>query len=106
MNDQVVSMASAVHYVHPDKPPEPWVNEVAVVPSYQTRGIGRQLLQALFARGHTPGCSEAWVGTEKDNVAARRLYAAVGGTEQLIVYVTFRLVPEVCGMAPQASPNQ
>ena len=80
MDDQVVSMASAVHYVHPDKPPEPWVNEIAVAPSYQTRGIGRQLLQTLFAHGHALGCSEVWVGTEKYNVAARRLYAAVGGT--------------------------
>ena len=29
---QVVGMASAVHYVHPDKPPELWINEVRVGP--------------------------------------------------------------------------
>jgi hypothetical protein len=31
--DLVVGMASAVHYVHPDKPPELWVNEVGVAPA-------------------------------------------------------------------------
>ena len=56
---QVVGMASAVHYVHPDKPPELWINEVAVAPSHHHRGIGRQLLDALFARGRTLGCQEA-----------------------------------------------
>jgi ribosomal protein S18 acetylase RimI-like enzyme len=87
----VVGMASAVHYVHPDKPPELWVNEVGVAPTHQGRGIGRQLMQTLFDRGRELGCREAWVGTEHDNVAARRLYASVGGTEASAVIVTFRL---------------
>ncbi len=87
----VVGMASAVHYVHPDKPPELWVNEVGVAPSHQQQGIGQQLLRALFSRGRELGCTEAWLGTEVDNAAARRLYAAVGGSEQPMVYVTFDL---------------
>jgi GNAT superfamily N-acetyltransferase len=94
IGEQAVGMASALHYVHPDKPPELWVNEVGVAPSHQGQGIGRQLLQALFARGHELGCAEAWLGTEESNTAARRLYAAVGGKEQPMVYVTFRLVSE------------
>ncbi len=88
---QLIGMASAVHYVHPDKPTELWINEVAVTPAYQDRGIGRQLLQALFARGRELGCVEAWVGTDHTNIAARRMYAAVGGKEQSILYVTFSL---------------
>lgn len=43
----VVGMASGVHYVHPDKPPELWVNEVGVAPTHQNQGLGRQLLRAL-----------------------------------------------------------
>ena len=89
--EQVVGMASAVHYVHPDKPPELWVNEVGVAPSYQGMGIGKRLLAALFAQGKSLGCAEAWVGTEESNVAARRLYAAAGGKEEMMVYVTFKL---------------
>ncbi len=93
---QVVGMASAVHYVHPDKPPELWINEVAVAPSHRHRGIGRQLLDALFARGRTLGCQEAWVLTEQNNAAARGLYGAVGGVEapEPVVMVTFALATQ------------
>ena len=90
----VVGMASAVHYIHPDKPPELWVNEVGVAPSYRRQGIGKKLLQALFDHGRVLGCSEAWLGTEEANIAARRLYAAVGGQEGPMIQVTFRLAAE------------
>ena len=91
LGNQVIGMASAVHYVHPDKPPEMWVNEVSVAPPHRQRGIGRQLVAALFSRGRELGCKEAWLGTEELNTAARRLYASVGGVEQSMVYVTFDL---------------
>jgi aminoglycoside 6'-N-acetyltransferase I len=89
--DLVVGKASAVHYVHPDKPPELWVNEVGVAPAYRSRGIGRALLEALFQRGKELGCAEAWLGTEPKNAAARRLYLAAGGEEEPMVMFTFRL---------------
>lgn len=78
---RVVGFASAVHYVHPDKPPELWVNEVGVAPSYQRRGLAKQLLRAVFDAGRAAGCRVAWVLTERSNVPAMRLYAAVGGGE-------------------------
>jgi aminoglycoside 6'-N-acetyltransferase I len=100
----VVGMASGVHYVHPDKPPELWVNEVGVAPQYQNRGVGRQLLQALFARGREVGCAKGWVGTEVGNAAARRLYRAVGGVEDAepFVLVSFELGDSA---APDAEPH-
>jgi aminoglycoside 6'-N-acetyltransferase I len=90
---RVVGMASGVHYVHPDKPPELWVNEVGVSEPYRGRGIGRRLLHALFERGRALGCAEAWVGTDVSNTAARRLYKSAGGVEDVepFVMVTFRL---------------
>jgi aminoglycoside 6'-N-acetyltransferase I len=97
IDGEVVGMASAVHYLHPDKPPELWINEVGVAPSHQSRGIGRQLLQALFARGRELGCEEAWLGTEPGNIAARRMYAAIGGQEAAMVYVMFPLTAEAPG---------
>ena len=75
----VVGMTTAVHYVHPDKPPELWINEVGVAPSHQGRGLGRSLLGALLDHGAGLGCAQAWVLTEPSNTAARRLYAAAGG---------------------------
>jgi GNAT superfamily N-acetyltransferase len=89
----VVAMATALHYIHPDKPPELWVNEVGVAPTHQGRGIGRQTLAALLAHAKTLGCQEAWVLTSTDNAAARRMYAAVGGREEAEspVMITFDL---------------
>jgi ribosomal protein S18 acetylase RimI-like enzyme len=43
--DRLVGFASAVHYIHPDKPPELWINEVGVAPSHQGRGIGRAIME-------------------------------------------------------------
>ncbi len=81
--EQVVGIASALqHYVHPDKPPELYISEVGVAPAYRNQGVGRGLLKALLAHGKTLGCAEAWLGTERTNTAARRMYAAVGGEEE------------------------
>lgn len=75
----VVGFASAVHYVHPDKPPELWINEVGVAPSHQRQGVARQLLEALLNLGSRLGCVQAWVLTNATNTAAVRLYEAAGG---------------------------
>ena len=77
----VVGFVSAVHYVHPDKPAELWINEVGVAPTHQRRGLARQLLAAMLAHGRTLGCAEAWVATEEGNAPARALYAAAGGED-------------------------
>jgi len=75
----VVGMASGVHYVHPDKPPQLFINEVGVASTHQGRGIGRHVLDALLEHGRRLGCSEAWVLTDESNSIARKLYAAAGG---------------------------
>lgn len=96
----VVGFAPGVHYVHPDKPPELWINEVGVAPSHRRRGLGRALLRTMFARARELGCREAWVLTSPANGAAVRLYESVGGSDMADapVMFTFRLDPE---MAPQ-----
>ena len=80
--DWVVGMASGVHYVHPDKAPQLFINEIAVAPLYQGQGIGRRLMERLLDRGRELGCRGAWLGTERSNTAARRCYAAAGGVEE------------------------
>jgi aminoglycoside 6'-N-acetyltransferase I len=91
----VVGFASAVHYVHPDKPPEVWVNEVGVAPPYRCRGIAGGLLNALFEVARSLGCAEAWVLTDRENTPAMRLYASLGGEEAPAdqVMFTFRFDP-------------
>ena len=87
----VVGMASGVHYLHPDKPNQFWINEVGVAGRARRRGFAKRLLEALFARARELGCREAWVATEKDNEVARRLYRSVGGSEEEVVHATFDL---------------
>jgi ribosomal protein S18 acetylase RimI-like enzyme len=87
--DRVVGMVSALHYVHPDKAPQLWINEIGVAPSHRRRGIGRLLLDAILAHGRTLGCTEAWLGTEETNVAAQRLYGSAGGAAEAFVLYEF-----------------
>jgi ribosomal protein S18 acetylase RimI-like enzyme len=76
----VVGFASAVTYVHPDKPqPELWINEVGVAPTHHRRGIGRELLAALLEVGRREHCSEAWVLADRSNTGAQQFYASLGG---------------------------
>lgn len=66
---------------------------MGVSPAYQNKGIGKQLLDALFAHAKNLGCQEAWVLTSWDNTPARRLYKSRGGHEEpeRPVYFTFDL---------------
>ena len=83
----LVGMISAVHYVHPDKAPQLFINEVGVAPSHHRRGIARALLDAMLQHGRTLGCTEAWVGTEETNAAANGLYRSAGGApEPFVLY--------------------
>ena len=52
-NDQMVGMASAFHYIHPDKNTELFINEVGVMDELQNRGIGTRLMEFLvdFGKG-------------------------------------------------------
>jgi GNAT superfamily N-acetyltransferase len=89
---QVIGFASAVHYVHPDKPPELWINEVGVAQSHQGRGVGKAVMRTVLQHGKDLGCREAWVLTDRANHAAMRLYASTGGEEsrdELVMFTFF-----------------
>ena len=78
-NGSVIGFVSAVHYIHPDKPTELWVNEVAVSPTYQNKGIGKTLMKETLQFGRELGCVNAWVLTDKENLPANSLYKSAGG---------------------------
>lgn len=87
----VVGMITAVDYIHPDKPRQLWINEVGVATAHQRVGIGRDLLHAMLEHGRVLGCTEAWLGTEHDNAAARGLYENTGGHAEPFVLYSFDL---------------
>lgn len=76
----VVGFASGVDYIHPDKPAQMFINEVGTADTHRQRGIARAVLAALLEHARAIGCSEAWVLTDHENRAARRLYGGQGGT--------------------------
>jgi len=89
----VVGFASGVHYVHPDKPAELWINEVGVAPTHRRQGLGERLLRTLFEEARRLGCTEAWVLTSPANQGALKLYESAGGRrmEDPPEMFTFRL---------------
>ncbi len=85
----VVGMASAVHYVHPDKPPQMFINEVGVSKAHEGQGIGKRLMAALLQRAAELGCTEAWTATEPENLRAQALYAKAGGVKDPTPFVMY-----------------
>lgn len=91
----VVGMASGVHYVHPDKDPQMFINEVGVSAAYEGQGLGKRLLAALLQRASELGCTEAWAATEPENQRAQALYVKAGGVRDQPPFVmfTFSITP-------------
>jgi aminoglycoside 6'-N-acetyltransferase I len=78
---EVVGQVAAVIHRHPDMADELYIDNLGVTPALQRRGIGRRLMDAVFALGRARGCEEAWVATEFDNRPARALYTRLGPVE-------------------------
>jgi GNAT superfamily N-acetyltransferase len=100
--DCVVGFASAVDYVHPDKPRALWINEVSVAERLRGRGIGKRLICKLLGHARALGCFEAWVLTDAGSPGACTLYRGLGGSQDgtdLIMF-SFDLCPTSEAQAP------
>ena len=86
-----VGQCAAVLHRHPDKPIELYIDEVGTASTHRRLGIGKRLLDAMFAWGRELGCREAWLGTEHDNAAANGLYRKAGGRHDAIMSYEFDL---------------
>ena len=89
VDGEIVGMASGVHYIHPDKRPEMFINEAGVDPARQGKGIGRKLIAKLCDHAKYLACASAWVLTEPGNTAANKAYAAAGGNRDEESYVMY-----------------
>jgi aminoglycoside 3-N-acetyltransferase I len=58
---------------------EMFLYEIEVAEEFQRRGIGKALIEKLKEICAEKGIVEMFVGTEKDNFAARKLYSSTGG---------------------------
>jgi len=57
---------------------EACIHNVAVHPGWQRQGLGRSLLHAALAAAHSLGACRCCLEVRESNLAARRLYAALG----------------------------
>jgi ribosomal protein S18 acetylase RimI-like enzyme len=88
---EVVGQARGMIHLHPDAPDELYIDNLGVAPAFQRQGVGTKLMKALLKAGKEQGCEEAWVGTETDNEAARKLYEALGDNGAISVFFTYKL---------------
>jgi len=90
----VVGMISAVRYLHPDKAPSLWINEVGVGDAWLRRGIAKRLMGVMLDKSEALGCEAAWLGTEPDNGPALALYRSVSGKEESGVWFAWDTEPD------------
>lgn len=85
----VIAQVAAVIHRHPDKATELYIDEVAVAEPWRRQGLASEMLRRMFAHGKMLGCEEAWLGTEPDNEAARKLYEGLQGepAETFVMYL-------------------
>lgn len=88
---EVIGQARGMIHHHPDMEDELYIDNLGVAPSFQRQQIGTRLIKALLKSGKEQGCREAWVGTEQDNEAARKLYESFGDSGELVVFFTYKL---------------
>jgi aminoglycoside 6'-N-acetyltransferase I len=93
-SDVTVGQIRAMVQHQPDAPPVLYIDNLAVTEAYQSRGIGRRLVQSALAWGADMGCDAAWVATELDNYAALALYSAFESEPmERVAYCQLRLGP-------------
>ena len=54
------------------------IHDLAVLPAYRGRGVGRQLLEQVERKGRQLGCCKLTLEVREDNHPAQHLYSRVG----------------------------
>ena len=93
---------SATEILHPDKPMELFLNELAVIEDWRRRGVATALLDALERLAVAQGAAQIWVLTDEMNAAAVATYRRAGGTWNGEHSIMFEIEPTGRGgTAPQ-----
>ncbi|HEU4832187.1 MAG TPA: GNAT family N-acetyltransferase [Actinomycetota bacterium] len=79
VDGESAGIVSATEILHPDKPTELFLSELAVVSAKRHRGAATALLAELKLVARERGCASIWVLTSEDNEAAVATYRGAGG---------------------------
>jgi N-acetylglutamate synthase-like GNAT family acetyltransferase len=67
-----------------------FMNDMAVLPTYQRKGVGAELLEAILKRAHQLNLVSLMVNTQRGNDQARAFYAASGFAQSHIMLLKMR----------------
>jgi ribosomal protein S18 acetylase RimI-like enzyme len=79
LDGRPAGFVSAVEVLHPDKPPELFLDEIAVIERARRKGVARALIEELKELAAELGCISVWVLTDESNEPAMHLYRTTGG---------------------------
>ncbi|MBL8214149.1 MAG: GNAT family N-acetyltransferase [Bryobacterales bacterium] len=68
---------------------EIFLYDIAVLPEYQRRGLGRQLVEALREQAAAEGITTIWVPADNEDTHALDFYQALGGEPAPVTIFTF-----------------
>ncbi len=66
------------------------ISDMAVLPTYQRRGVGAELLEAAMRAATEAGLRSLWVDQQRANDQARAFYAALGFKERDLLQIKLR----------------
>jgi ribosomal protein S18 acetylase RimI-like enzyme len=72
-----------------------YIFDIEVAGAVRRRGVGRRLMEALLTTCWAEGVTWAWAGTARENVAAQRLFAAVGGQRVSETYLEYHFSQKI-----------
>jgi len=78
-------------HMFPKEGTEMFLYEIGVQEQHRKKGIARQLVEHLKTTCKEKGIKTIFVGTEKDNEPAKKLYIATGGEFDTIAWFTYEL---------------
>lgn len=67
-----------------------FINDMAVLPTYQRRGVGAALLEVVMKRADRLNLCHLMVNTERANERARAFYAALGFDDAAVMHLKLR----------------
>jgi aminoglycoside 3-N-acetyltransferase I len=68
---------------------ELFIYDIAILPSYQRQGVGRQLIVAVLEAARAQGILSTFVPADNDDGHALDFYRSVGGLEQPVTFFNF-----------------
>ena len=89
LQGQIVAAAMAGYDGH-----RGWIFYLAVDPVHQRKGFGRQIVDACEVRLRAMGCPKINVQIRESNLDAARFYESIGFSQDAVVGMGKRLVPD------------